>query len=109
VATVSAAELAGVTPPQTLDGALAGKFTGAVVTANSGAPGGGMSVKLRGITSINGNSQPLYIIDGVYIDNSSVFSAGLNDVSAAASGGATAIRIMHPTELQISTQKISRT
>ncbi len=90
VATVSAAELSGVTPPQTLDGALAGKFTGALVTSNSGSPGGGMSVKLRGITSINGNSQPLYIIDGVYIDNSSIFSAGLNDVSSAASGGASA-------------------
>lgn len=90
VATVSASELTGVTPAQTLDGALSGKFTGALVTANSGAPGGGLSVKLRGVTSINGNSQPLYIIDGVYIDNSSIFSAGLNDVSSAASGGASA-------------------
>lgn len=90
VASISANELTGVTPAQTLDGALSGKFTGALVTSNSGAPGGGMSVKLRGVTSINGNSQPLYIIDGVYIDNSSVFSAGLNDVSSAASGGASA-------------------
>jgi len=88
VATVSATELTGVTPAQTLDGALAGKFTGALVTSNSGAPGGGLSVKLRGVTSINGNSQPLYIVDGVYIDNSSIFSAGLNDVSGAAGGGA---------------------
>jgi TonB-dependent starch-binding outer membrane protein SusC len=87
VATVSADELAGRTPPQTLDGALAGKFTGALVSSNSGSPGGGLSVKLRGITSINGNSQPLYIIDGVYIDNSSTSGAGLNAVSAAAGGG----------------------
>ncbi|MUH37239.1 SusC/RagA family TonB-linked outer membrane protein [Zobellia amurskyensis] len=87
VATVSAAELAGVTPPKTLDGALAGKFTGAVVSSNSGAPGGGMSIKFRGITSINGNSQPLYIVDGVYVDNSSIASGGLNDVSGAAAGG----------------------
>ena len=87
VATVSAEGLTGTTSPQTLDGALSGKFTGALVTANSGAPGGGMSIKLRGITSINGNSQPLYIIDGVYIDNSSISSAGLNAVSAAAGGG----------------------
>jgi len=90
VSTVSAAELTGVTPAQTLDGALAGKFTGALVTSNSGSPGGGLSVKLRGVTSINGNSQPLYIVDGVYIDNSSIFSAGLNDVSGASSGGASA-------------------
>ncbi|MDN3491941.1 SusC/RagA family TonB-linked outer membrane protein [Winogradskyella bathintestinalis] len=87
VASLSAEELAGTTPAQTLDGALAGKFTGALVTSNSGAPGGGLSVKLRGITSINGNSQPLYIIDGVYIDNSSIASGGLNTISGAATGG----------------------
>ena len=87
VAVVNAADLVGTTPAQTLDGALNGKFTGALVTANSGAPGGGLSIKLRGITSINGNSQPLYIIDGVYLDNSSISSGGLNSVSAASGGG----------------------
>ncbi|MCP4977183.1 MAG: SusC/RagA family TonB-linked outer membrane protein [Maribacter sp.] len=90
IASVNADDLAGRTPPQTLDGALSGKIVGALVNSNSGAPGGGLSVKFRGITSINGNSQPLYIIDGVYIDNSSVFSSGLNDVSGASSGGASA-------------------
>lgn len=87
VASVSSEELTGRTPPQTLDGALSGKFAGAQITSSSGAPGGGMSVKLRGITSINGNSQPLYIIDGVYVNNSSISAAGLNAVSGAASGG----------------------
>ena len=87
VATVSSTELVGVTPPQTLDGALAGKFTGAIVSSNSGAPGGGMSIKFRGVTSINGNSQPLYIIDGVYLDNSSISSGGLDVVSDASGGG----------------------
>ncbi len=87
VATVSAEELAGRTTPQTLDGALAGKFAGALVTKSSGAPGGGISIKLRGVTSINGNSQPLYIVDGVYVNNNSIAGAGLNFVSGAASGG----------------------
>ncbi|WP_299223092.1 SusC/RagA family TonB-linked outer membrane protein [uncultured Aquimarina sp.] len=87
VASVSAEELAGLTPPQTLDGALAGKFAGALITKSSGAPGGGISVKLRGVTSINGNSQPLYIVDGVYVNNNSISGAGLNAVSGAASGG----------------------
>jgi TonB-linked SusC/RagA family outer membrane protein len=86
VASISADELVGTTPPATLDGALYGKFAGAIVNANSGAPGGGLSVRLRGATSIQGNTQPLYIIDGVYIDNSSIAS-GLNVVSAAAAGG----------------------
>jgi TonB-linked SusC/RagA family outer membrane protein len=86
VSSISSAQLTGTTPPPTLDGALYGKFPGAVINANSGAPGGGLSVKLRGATSIQGNTQPLYIIDGIYIDNSSI-AVGLNAVSAAAAGG----------------------
>ena len=86
VASLDSEDLVGKTPPPTLDGALYGKFAGAVVNQNSGAPGGGLSVKLRGATSLQGNIQPLYIIDGVYLDNSSL-SAGLNAVSAAAAGG----------------------
>ncbi len=86
VASVSAEQLTGTTAPPTLDGALYGKFAGAIVNANSGAPGGGISVKLRGATSLQGNVQPLYIIDGVYVDNSSI-NAGLNTVSAAAGQG----------------------
>ena len=88
VASISAEELVGTTPPSTLDGAFYGKFAGAIVSANSGAPGGGLSVKLRGATSLQGNTQPLYIIDGVYVDNSSITS-GLNTVSAAAGQGST--------------------
>lgn len=86
VASVSAEELTGTTPPPTLDAALYGKFPGAIVNSNSGAPGGGISVKLRGATSLQGNVQPLYIIDGVYVDNSST-AAGLNVVSGAAGQG----------------------
>ncbi|MEJ7831093.1 MAG: carboxypeptidase-like regulatory domain-containing protein, partial [Segetibacter sp.] len=70
VATISAKELAGNTRPQTLDGAMQGKVAGAQISANSGAPGGGFSVRLRGISSINLSSEPLYIVDGVYINNS---------------------------------------
>ncbi len=87
VASISSEDLTGLTPPQTLDGALAGKFTGALITKNSGAPGGGISVKLRGVTSVNGNSQPLYIVDGVYVNNNSISGEGLNSVSGAATGG----------------------
>ncbi len=86
VASISAAELTGVTTQSTMDGALYGKFKGAEIKSNSGAPGGGMSVKLRGVTSIFGNQQPLYIVDGVFIDNRTI-STGTNVVSAAAGGG----------------------
>lgn len=86
VGTVSSKELNGVAPAQTFDAALNGKVTGAYINANSGAPGGGVSVKLRGVTSVFGNTQPLYVVDGVYMDNTAT-SAGLNAVTAAAAGG----------------------
>ena len=86
VATISSKELDGVAPAQTFDGALEGKISGAYINANSGAPGGGISVKLRGVTSVYGNTQPLYVVDGVYVDNTAT-SAGLNAVTSAASGG----------------------
>ncbi|HKH62917.1 MAG TPA: SusC/RagA family TonB-linked outer membrane protein [Flavitalea sp.] len=88
VATVSAKALVGTTVQPTLDAALYGKFTGANISANSGAPGGGISIKLRGITSLVASSQPLFIVDGVYYDNSSI-QAGLNLVSKAAGQGST--------------------
>jgi TonB-linked SusC/RagA family outer membrane protein len=86
VSSVSAKDLVGTTIQSTVDGALYGKFTGANISANSGAPGGGISVKLRGITSLVSNSQPLFIVDGVYYDNSSI-PAGLNTISKAAGQG----------------------
>ncbi|CAL1517052.1 SusC/RagA family TonB-linked outer membrane protein [Chitinophaga sp. MM2321] len=86
VATISSKELNGVAPAQTFDAALSGKVPGALITANSGAPGGGISVKLRGITSVFGNSQPLYVVDGIFFNNSSI-PAGLNDVTGAATAG----------------------
>ena len=88
VGTISAKQLVGTTTQPTVDGALYGKFAGANISANSGAPGGGISVKLRGITSLVGNSQPLFIVDGVYYDNSSI-QAGLNSISKAAGQGST--------------------
>lgn len=52
-------------------GALAGKVAGAQINQNSGDPAGGFSIQLRGINSIKGSSDPLYIVDGVIVDNSS--------------------------------------
>ncbi|NHN27196.1 TonB-dependent receptor [Flavobacterium jejuense] len=65
-------------PFTSIDQALIGKAAGVNVTQNSGTPGGGVSVQIRGITSINGN-EPLYVIDGtpVFPDkNNDSFSFG---------------------------------
>jgi TonB-linked SusC/RagA family outer membrane protein len=49
--------------------ALQGKTAGAQVTQNSGDPAGGISVRLRGISSISASSEPLYIVDGIIVNN----------------------------------------
>ena len=57
---------------------LQGKVAGLQITSNSGEPGAGATVRIRGAASINGSSQPLYIVDGVPI-NSDTYGGGLVD------------------------------
>lgn len=70
IATVSGRELTkgGAT---SIDMGLQGKVAGAQVTQNSGNPAGGITVRLRGPSTINGSSDPLYIVDGVIVNNDS--------------------------------------
>jgi len=62
----------------TVDQAMQGKIPGAQISQNSGGPGGGgISVRLRGVNSFISGSDPLYIIDGVIVDNGSAQLADL--------------------------------
>src|SRR4029078_11592097 len=70
----------------TVDAAMQGKLAGANLQFNSGAPGGGARLRLRGISTINGQSSPLYVIDGVIVSNVAVPS-GANAITGAAAGG----------------------
>jgi TonB-linked SusC/RagA family outer membrane protein len=85
VATVDAGELTRA-PTQTLEGALQGKIPGALIQANSGAPGGGYQLNLRGVSTINGSVDPLYVVDGIVISNAAIPN-GANAVTAAQAGG----------------------
>jgi TonB-dependent starch-binding outer membrane protein SusC len=49
----------------TVEQAIQGRAAGVYITQNSGQPGGGISVRIRGISSINGNTEPLYVLDGI--------------------------------------------
>jgi len=49
--------------------ALQGKTAGAQIIQNNGDPAGGVSVRLRGISSVLSSSEPLYIVDGVIVNN----------------------------------------
>ncbi len=52
--------------------ALQGKVPGAQITQTSGDPAGGISVRMRGTSTISGSSEPLYVIDGVIANNNTV-------------------------------------
>ena len=54
----------------TIEQAIQGRAAGVYVTQNTGAPGGGISVNIRGINSISGTNEPLYVVDGVQIPGS---------------------------------------
>ena len=57
------------TPMTSLEQSLQGTAAGVQVTQASSAPGGGMSIRIRGASSVNGNNEPLYVIDGFPIEN----------------------------------------
>jgi TonB-linked SusC/RagA family outer membrane protein len=68
VATVNVGALEDA-PVQSLDQMLQGTVAGVQVTQASSAPGGGISIRVRGSSSISGSSEPLYVLDGFPIEN----------------------------------------
>ena len=79
VASVNTGQLRGI-PLTSPDQALQGRLSGVVVTQNSGAPGAGASVRVRGLGTIN-NSEPLYVVDGVPVLNNSSGTEGGSGVN----------------------------
>ena len=85
VASVSGDDLVNA-PTQTLDQALSGQFAGVNIRRNTGAPGGGTNVNLRGQSTLTGSTQPLYVIDGIIVNNDANQS-GVDVVTAATGAG----------------------
>ncbi|RYF45662.1 MAG: SusC/RagA family TonB-linked outer membrane protein, partial [Cytophagaceae bacterium] len=74
IASVKAADLV-QTPVANVAQGLQSRVAGVQVNQNTGAPGGNISVRIRGTNSINGNSEPLYVVDGV------PYTAGLSNLN----------------------------
>lgn len=85
VATVDMEDLASV-PQVSVDQLIQGRAAGVTVTQNSGQPGGAVSVRIRGIGTINASSEPLYIIDGVPFSNDTRNIAGSGNAIANSAG-----------------------
>lgn len=71
IETISGDEINESVGARSVDVALQGKVAGAVINSISGQAGSGTTVRLRGTSTILGNAEPLYVVDGVIIDNSS--------------------------------------
>ncbi|WP_311182635.1 SusC/RagA family TonB-linked outer membrane protein [Hymenobacter volaticus] len=59
-------------PVGSFDAQLQGKVSGVQISSNSGVPGGAVNVRVRGATTINGSNTPLYVVDGVFMNNNSL-------------------------------------
>lgn len=85
ISTVNADDLKNISV-NGLDQALQGQVAGVQVTQSSGTPGGGVTVRIRGATSISAGNRPLYIIDGIPVETGSLSSrsfGGQNDNALA--------------------------
>jgi TonB-dependent starch-binding outer membrane protein SusC len=77
-----------------LDQALQGQVAGVQVTQSSGTPGGGVTVRIRGATSISAGNRPLYIIDGIPVET--------GDLSSRSFGGQgdNALALLNPNDIE---------
>lgn len=64
-----------------LETALQGRTSGVTITTNSGAPGSGVSILVRGVTTINNNT-PLYVVDGVVVDAGGIDYLNTSDIES---------------------------
>lgn len=69
---IEQADLQQARQPNVLNG-IQGRVAGVQIIPSSGAPGASVNVRIRGVNSLLGNNQPLYIIDGLFLDNSEIF------------------------------------
>lgn len=92
ISTIKPAELVKI-PSPTVDQLLQGRAPGVVVAQNTGAPGEGVSVRVRGIGSINSSNSPLYIVDGVptYDAMNSLSPQDIENISILKDASASAI------------------
>jgi TonB-linked SusC/RagA family outer membrane protein len=83
-------------------GALQGKVPGAQITQNSGDPAGGITIRLRGVKSIQGASDPLYVIDGVILNNNStnVAQTALSNQVGSAVIGTNRLADINPNDIE---------
>jgi TonB-linked SusC/RagA family outer membrane protein len=81
--------------------ALQGKVPGAQISQTSGDPSGGISVRMRGTSTISGSSEPLYVVDGVVVSNTTSNVTNLNvPAGARAEIGTNRMADINPNDIE---------
>lgn len=100
VNSVNAKQLAN-TGSGNLTASLQGKVPGAQITQTSGDPSGGISIRMRGTSTIKGSSEPLYVIDGVIVSNATTNVTNLNvPAGASAEIGTNRLADINPNDIE---------
>ena len=94
---VEAANVGQTSSPQDL---LRGRVSGVQVLDNSGEPGGGTSVRVRGTSSITAGSEPLYVIDGVPINSTNVTPGGASSGGVSSSSSSNPLALINPQDIE---------
>ena len=87
----------------TVDQLLQGRAAGVQVTQNAANPGSGISVRIRGTSSLRGNNEPLYVVDGIIISSASedVVATGGNNTGQEQQNGLNGINPRDIEDIQI--------
>ncbi|MGH2624791.1 MAG: TonB-dependent receptor plug domain-containing protein, partial [Sphingobacterium sp.] len=80
--------------------AIQGKAGGVQVTQKSGSPGGGISIRVRGTTSINASSDPLYVVDGIPVNSTTNFTGGSTFDFGGGTQGINVLSSINPSDVQ---------
>lgn len=82
------------------DQLIQGKVSGVQVLSNSGMPGGSTTIRIRGASSIRAGNQPLFVVDGVPLDNSSARPGSAGDVGVGGGAqGTNPLNFINPSDI----------
>ncbi|AVR44598.1 SusC/RagA family protein [Christiangramia fulva] len=101
VSRIDAEELNDI-PQVSVDQLMQGRAAGVMVTKNSGRPGASVSVKIRGVNTITGSSEPLYIIDGVPVsgDSRNIATSGRSTADGEGETDVSPLAALNPNDIE---------
>lgn len=93
---VAAADVGQLSSPLEM---LQGRLSGVNVIPNSGEPGAGNSIRIRGTSSISAGNEPLYVIDGIPINNTNMTPGGADQGGVEASSTTDPLAMLNPQDI----------